>query len=374
MALQPGRGSTAVPVRSSLAGITLALAAVASAVTFAASLDRLVTSPRSYGWNWDAQVSANGAGSIQPLVPVLQANPQLEAVAIMDVGVPLQVGHTGVTGIALKDVKGHVSPIVLRGGEPHASDEIVLGTKTLRDSGARVGRTASINITAVEYRVAPKRVVGTVVLPPVGAAARLGVGALMTYEGQLSMVPPGVEVPPPANAAVKFEPGVDRPAALATLRRLVGPGYEVMTAQPPTDIVNFGRVQNLPLTLASLLAALAVATLAHTLISSVHRRARDIALLKTLGFTPGQVRSAIAWQSITVVLVALVIGLPVGTALGRLLWTMLADQIGTVSVPVTPALSLALIVLVAMAAANMAAAIPAVLASRTKPALLLRAR
>jgi hypothetical protein len=374
MASEPGRGSTAVPVRSSLAGITLALAAVAAAMTFGASLTHLIGSPRSYGWNWDAQISANGEGIIEPLIPALQTDPELAAVAIMDIGVPLRIGHSAVNGIALKDVKGHISPIVLHGGEPLAPDEIALGSKTLRDSGSRLGRPTPIKITAVEYQTAPKRIVGTVVLPPASAAARLGVGAIMTYDCQLSLVPPGVQPPAPTNAAIIFAPNVDRSVVLANLRRLAGHDYDVLTPQPPTDIVNFGRVQNLPLILAGLLAALAVATLGHALISSVHRRGRDIALLKTLGFTPGQVRSMIAWQSTTVTLVALLIGVPVGTALGRLLWSVFAGQLGTLSEPATPVLSLALIVPLAVVAANLAAAIPALLASRTKPATLLHAK
>jgi hypothetical protein len=103
MAWQPGRGSTAVPVRSSLAGITLALAAVAAALTFGASLRHLITSPRSYGWNWDAQISAKGEGTIEPLIPALQTDPQLAAVAILDIGVPLRVGNSAAKNAPLTD-------------------------------------------------------------------------------------------------------------------------------------------------------------------------------------------------------------------------------------------------------------------------------
>ena len=56
MALEPGRGPTAVPTRSSLVGAGVAVAAVAAALTFAASLNHLVATPRLFGWNWDAGV------------------------------------------------------------------------------------------------------------------------------------------------------------------------------------------------------------------------------------------------------------------------------------------------------------------------------
>ena len=55
MALEPGRGRTAVPVRTTIVSALLAIATVTGAVVFAASLDHLVSTPRLYGWNWDVQ-------------------------------------------------------------------------------------------------------------------------------------------------------------------------------------------------------------------------------------------------------------------------------------------------------------------------------
>ena len=71
--------------------------------------------------------------------------------------------------------------------------------------------------------------------------------------------------------------------------------------------------------LAGLLALLAAAALAHLLVTSVRRRRRDLAILKSLGFVRGQVSAAVAWQATTVALLALAVGLPLGVALGR--WT-----------------------------------------------------
>ena len=38
-------------------GVAAGAAAAVAAVVFAASLDRLVTTPERYGWNWDASVA-----------------------------------------------------------------------------------------------------------------------------------------------------------------------------------------------------------------------------------------------------------------------------------------------------------------------------
>ena len=60
-----------------------------------------------------------------------------------------------------------------------------------------------------------------------------------------------------------------------------------------------------------------------TLSAVVHRRARDLALHRVLGFTSGQVGAAMSWQSLLTVAVGLVVGLPLGIAAGRWIWTAL---------------------------------------------------
>ena len=52
-ALEPGRGRTAVPVRSVLVGTVLAVAMVVTTLTFASGLSTLVSHPALYGWNWN---------------------------------------------------------------------------------------------------------------------------------------------------------------------------------------------------------------------------------------------------------------------------------------------------------------------------------
>jgi FtsX-like permease family len=374
MALQPGRGRAAVPVRSSLGGMTMAVAALAAAVTFGASLTHLLATPRLYGWTWDVHIVDNsttrGRG-IGPVTQALQSDPRVEAVALVN-SPPLTVNNSSVFSVSLDDLKGHISPVVVSGRAPQSADEVALGAKTMRDIHSHVGGTVDLSITVVRLLNVSKRVVGTVILPPESDAARLGVGVVMTGAGLQSLIPPEVHPPPQSEAIFRLAPGANRAAVLADLHRIGGPELGIYTPQAPSDLVNFGHVQNLPLILAGLLAALALATLAHTLVSSVRRRARDLAVLRTLGFLPRQVRRAVAWQSTTFVSFALVVGLPVGIAAGRLLWDTFATELGTRPEPVTPRLPIVLIVSAAVLLANLVAGIPALLASHTPPALALR--
>ena len=55
LAVEQGRGRTAVPVRGALLGTALSVLAVTAAITFGANLLQLVQTPRLYGQAWDAQ-------------------------------------------------------------------------------------------------------------------------------------------------------------------------------------------------------------------------------------------------------------------------------------------------------------------------------
>ena len=64
-ALEPGRGRTAVPVRSVMAGALLAIMVVTATLTFGASLTTLISHPALYGWNFSyALYSVDGYGPL----------------------------------------------------------------------------------------------------------------------------------------------------------------------------------------------------------------------------------------------------------------------------------------------------------------------
>ena len=185
----------------------------------------------------------------------------------------------------------------------------------------------------------------------------------------------GFKLRRPYIISVQFRPGVSAPGAT---RRLAGallaadPQFALQRPPEPTDLVNFGRIQNLPLILAAILALLAAATMAHLLVSSVRRRRTDLALLKMLGLDRGQIKRAVAWQATTLALIAAVVGIPLGVAAGRTGWAGVASGLGTVVRPVTPVALLAAVVPATIILANLVAAGPAAFASRVRPAVALR--
>ncbi len=96
-------------------------------------------------------------------------------------------------------------------------------------------------------------------------------------------------------------------------------------------------------------------------------------LLKSLGFVRRQVALSVSWQTTTVALIGIVLGVPLGIAGGRLVWTAFASNLGVVSIPVVTVWVIAAVVVGTLVVANLLAVGPAVVASRSKAAALLKA-
>ncbi len=134
-------------------------------------------------------------------------------------------------------------------------------------------------------------------------------------------------------------------------------------------------MQSLPLLLGICLGLLALLTIAHLLITSVRRRQRDLAILRTIGFTHRQVRQvrqAVAWQASTLTAAALAIGVPLGIAGGRTAWLLFAQELGTRQVLDAPFLPLVVLVPIALALAVAVAAPSAESTARARLAGVLR--
>ena len=367
MALERGRGATAVPVRTTLVGVTAGIVALVAALTFAASLDRLLGTPRLYGWDFDAV-----AGDWSLDVPAsdrpswLTANPRVGAFSAAYFSRVL-VGGTEVYAAGIDTAHGRVFPTIVEGREPGGPDEIVLGTRTMRRLERRLGQTVEVQAG----RTVAMRIVGRSAFLVSGDEMNAGTGALLTVEGLRGLKPAagsGYGV-----FYIRFAPGVDREAALDSLRHPSSRAeQDVELPRPPVDVENLGRVGDLPNVLAGLLALLAASALAHLLVTAVRRRRRDLAVLKTLGFARGQVSAAVAWQATTVAVIALAVGLPLGVALGRWSWSLLVGRIGLGAEPVTPWLALLAAATATVLVANLVAAWPGRMAARTRPALALR--
>jgi hypothetical protein len=406
MALEPGGGQTAVPVRSALLGTGLAISLVVATVIFGSSLGTLVSHPALYGWNWSYMLSqvGSGGGNVPPQAFTLLAHDHdvsaYTGVSYMDgeidgQGVPFLIG----------DNHPAVSPPILSGHTVDNKDEIVLGGATMAALHVHLGSTVTFSYGTPKdapIYVPPTRltIVGTATMPAVGFASvisdhtSMGTGALLS-NGILpgaflgAMNSPDPTLNGPNLALVRLRSGVSAAAGRANLQGIAdaankafaavpdgggsGDTIAVVGVQRPAEIANYRTIGDTPTLLVSGLALGAVSALALTLAASVRRRRRDLALLKSIGFTQRQLGAAVAWQASVNAIVGTAIGVPVGIIVGRWLWVLFARQIYAVPEPTVPVVSVILIGIGALVLANVVAALPARLAARTPTALMLRA-
>jgi FtsX-like permease family len=400
-ALEPGGGRTSVPVRSALVGAVLAVVVVVTTLTFASGLDSLDSHPALYGWNWNYAINpAGGEGDVPPAAAqLLSRDPDVAAwTGYTFAGVQID-GQT--VPVLLAQTHAELTPPILSGHAVNANNQIVLGAATLAALHKKVGDTVRVSYGSpsdAPVYVAPTslRVVGTATLPAIGTS-----GALHTSMGTGAMISDGIGSPafkkaikqsdPNLNGhdveVVRFRRGVTPAAGLASLHKIVtaankvmaadpqgqGDVYEVLGVQRPAEIVNYQSTGATPDILATGLAVGAVVALGLTLATSVRRRRRDFALLKTLGFTRHQLAVTVAWQASVAALVGIVVGVPLGIALGRWLWDLFARAIYAVPEPSVPIVQVLVVALAALVLANLVAAVPGRMAARTRTALVLRA-
>jgi hypothetical protein len=177
MALEPGRGRTAVPVRSALAGTTVAVAAVVAATVFGTSLAGLVGTPRAYGQNWQERLDLGFGGvTAQLAAQFLGSYPSVTGYAGGDYGM-MTVNGTPVAAIGVDALHGSGYLTLLAGRAPAAPGEIALGARTMATAHVRLGQDVRVVISHVSQvgpaRSVTMRVVGEAIFPPsAGAASR----------------------------------------------------------------------------------------------------------------------------------------------------------------------------------------------------------
>jgi hypothetical protein len=399
-ALEPGRGRTAVPVRSALFGAILAVVTVVATLTFASSLHTLVATPPLYGWNWN--YALNPTNDVPPVALKLLAHDR-DVAAWSGVNYfDFRLDGQTVPVLYFTHTRPTVSPPILSGHGLEANDQIVLGQATMSLLHKHVGDSVSLsygNPADAPLDVPPTRmvIVGTATLPAVGFESfvddhtSMGTGAMFA-QGALpsallqAMVAPDPNLNGPELVFVRLRPGVTPAVGRADMQRIANASNKVFAADPnttgdlvgvlgvqrPAEIVNYRSIGSAPVILAIGLAAGAIVALGLTLAASVRRRRRDLALLRALGFTPRQLRAAVAWQATVAAVIGVVVGLPLGIVAGRVLWTQFARNLDAVPDPTVPVLSMILVALGALAFANLVAALPGRDAAGTSTADLLR--
>lgn len=395
MALDRGKGSHSVPVRTGFAGIAVGAAALAGSLTFGADLEHLLETPRLVGWNWDVAF----LGGLELPEPDLAADPVddpdplavtedviRQALAIEGVEragfltlfppneVPLIEELPDLWPLSFSSGPGAIGPTVTSGRAPAGPDEILVTRTVLEELGLQVGdplQVHGVRLTDVG-ETAPTTstvtIVGTGVLPMGDGVFEHTVA--LTFDG-LNDLAPGAE---PQGFVVDLAPGADRQRTIAALEELglrdpVGADEVNVTALVDLDVQS---ADNLPRLLGALMALLALGVLIHLVYTGVRAGRHELATLRALGFSRAQVITSIAWQTTIVVAAPFALAAVVGAAIGRVLWLIYAERLSVAPETVTGWRPIAAFFLVFLVIANVLGVVIGRRARRSPPSEVLR--
>ncbi|MFC5949699.1 FtsX-like permease family protein [Pseudonocardia lutea] len=350
-------GSIGLPAAITATGIAVTVAGIVASTMLGASLQRLVDTPARYGFTSDLTI----ADAREQDMAALVADPRVAGLTEVETGrVTIDPARSRqIDAYAHVERKGEIPVSLVTGRMPAVPGEVAVGARVaVRE---QLGLGDSVEVTSSDGRTARLTVTG-VAVPQPERGAPLGEGLLMMPDQLRELFRQ-----PLASAHVLAAPGQAGALYADLARRL-----EVHLPGMPPEIDTLAGLLRLPEILATLLAAVAVAGLVHTLISAVRRHTRDAALLSVLGATPGQVRAALGVLAGTTVLPGVAFGVLLGLGAGRLLWWQVASQTGVapdVAVPVWP---IALIVPAVLVGSLVLGAVPAVRMAREPVAASLR--
>jgi hypothetical protein len=391
-ALERGPGRLRAPVRATLTGSVVAVAALVTALVFAASLTGLVSHPAEYGWNWSLLIQSQGGwGSWPPGALDKTFTGQAGVTGWSELGfaqLSIRGAEVPVMGVEQHPGERDVEPPTTSGHPLSGPNQIEFGSTTMRQLGLHIGDRLRLG-----HDPQPLTVVGTATLPSFGVVltdhVSLGHGAMTGWTTLMSVLgqptnPTEKQIEetvatPAYPATVAFDVSsraVENKliAKMATLSAETGSpgGTYPLPPQRGAAVINASQMGSQPIALATGVAAAALLALGLTVLASVRQRRRELALLKALGLRSRQIGAIIAWQTSTILVVAVAVGVPCGVAAGRWAWTSFANSIGVVPAPVVPGWALLGGALLVLLAGNLLASMPALLASRIAPAVTLR--
>ncbi len=368
LAVEPGQGRRAVPVRSALVGAIVGVLGVVGCLTFRAGLADAAHDPSRSGIVWDAFVAGDGAVAPADAAKIVHDR---SVAGVLDAqwARAVQVNGRPTPTFGTQVLKGGLQPLVLAGHAPRGVHEIAFAPTTMTNLGVHIGDVVRVG----SGRAQPMRVVGRALLPATshtdydesGWVTRAALRRAIPRDAGPELIEDWI--------LVRFRTGADSRAAEKRLAAIsASHGYYSGPATLPSAVVSLGQLRVLPFALAVFFALLAIATVAHALVTTVRRRRHDLAVLRSIGFTRRDARIAIAWQATLIALVGLVIGIPAGIVAGRLIWKQLAESFPVAYVPPFALLGVLLIGPLAIIVANVIAAGPGHAATRIRPARVLR--
>ncbi len=365
-ALEPGRGSQAVPVRPALIGAITGVLGVLAAFTFSSGVGDAIANPERFGQVFQLQAffgqSDVDFAEADDLLTIIADD--ADVVAVNDSRSAIaELSGESLAVFSFDPVDEPLDVVVTDGRLPDGVDEIALAPDSADTTGVTVGDSVRLTGTRGDQEL----IVTGLAFVPQGPHNNYATGAWATRAAYDALFD-GFKF---HTADIALRPGAD-PEIVAGR---TGETAEVDIGPPmtPEQVAELRQIRSLPIFLAGFLALLAIGAVGHALATAVRRRRHDVAVLRALGITRGQCRAMVATQATVLAIIGVAAGVPLGVALGRAIWRSVAASTPLDYLPPVAVMALALVAPIALVAANLLATWPSHRAASIRLGHVLRA-
>jgi putative ABC transport system permease protein len=243
------------------------------------------------------------------------------AAAVPDVSVPLTVlGGSPVQASGYGFSSARLAPYSLTAGTaPAGADDVVVDSDTARQQGIRPGAELSVSVRGSAHRF---RVTGLATAPTTHSAALLFTdGEATTLFDRVGSVDDIGVLPAPGVDVDQLRQRVE--SAVAGHSADVLTGDERGLAEFPDAVSGAENLIPLAAAFGGLATLVAIFVVGSTLALLMQQRRQEMALLRTVGATPGQLRRMVMAETLVVALVAAALAVVPGLGFGRWMYGVL---------------------------------------------------
>jgi hypothetical protein len=315
--------------RSHAGALIAAFALIVAVATWSTAAHHVTAAPRLWGTTWDVTVGFDETHAGDEFATADALWPQIDQLGqqlanrpdLVDHLATDQVGTVTIEGVQLEadvidDRLGAVWPAVVHGRSPRGADEL--------DAGAGIAGRADWHMgDELHSDHGSARLVGNVVAP------NFGTGEF----GQTLVMSPaaldrlgGFDLRNSSYLLIDLAPG----ATPEQLQQALDRRFTLIAPQMPSPVLGVRSIGSVDRVLLAFIAVVTLATLVQGVRSATRQRRRDHAVLRALGARPPLIARTTGWHVAYVVGLAIAVGVPVGLAAGRFVWSRTATSMGVV--------------------------------------------
>ncbi len=297
-----------------ICGLAVPMFMITIGLGFWTTLDDVQADPASIGLAASLTVYP-GSSTMATAGRLISASPHVLAAYDCVQAVGLVPGETTTITTLGMGTSARPYPFPVVSGRLYHAPEEAVATQGLLDAfGVRVGQFIQMYFGGVPVTF---HIVGRIIDAQYGGEVLAYGRDTLAYEG----------APAPAGFySVLVRPGVEPALVAARLRKMSGGSLVVGLVTNPAD--QFGIVHAALAALIVILALIALTSLLTASRVGIRDHQRDVRVLRAMGLTPGQLKTAAVVRTTVLALVAVTFGAAVGQAVSSFLINALSDAYG----------------------------------------------